>query len=163
MAQQSQYFSFVFLLFGIFCIFLHHPSTSCNIPYASVVFEAKTQFLRLVAMRLVAYPPEVSDVCLFLKIYMDPNHLQSLGVLFNGMYKDEYKILMKHIDSTWDEGAKRTVYMHFYGFPNCWSGFISLYYFSLRDVDNHLWMPMRNYSAYAVWCARQKSPWYNFF
>ena len=109
-------------------------------------------------MTLVTYPPETSDVSLFLKLYMDPHHLQSLGVVFNGMYKDEYKMLVKHIDSTWDEGAKRTVYMHFYGCPNCWSRFISFYYYSLRDVGNYLWIPMWNYSAYAVWCARHKSP-----
>jgi len=108
-------------------------------------------------MSTITYPPEDSDVSMFLRLYMDPHHLQCLGVPYNGMYKDEYKILLKHIESTWDNGAKRTVYMHFNGFPRRWSEFISFYYFSLRDVDNHVWIPMRNYSSFAVWCARVKS------
>jgi hypothetical protein len=104
------------------------------------------------------YPPNISDVNMFFKDYMDPGYLHSQCAEANGMYSDEYKTLRQHIEKNWDEGAKRTVYMHFNGFPRCWSQFIADYFFSLRDIENHVWVPLSNFSAYAVWLARKKGP-----
>ena len=62
----------------------------------------------------------------------------------------------------WDTGARRTVYLYYKDSPAHWIGFAETYYFMLKNIEERLWVPMRSYSAFAVYLARTESPFYAF-
>jgi hypothetical protein len=100
------------------------------------------------------YPPSELEILKFFILKLDKGHLESMEITLNMNWYDVDRLL-NHILSTWDDGARRTVYMYFKGFPSAWIRFAKDYFESLEMPDGEFPATKDNYSSYAVWFARR--------
>ena len=91
---------------------------------------------------------------------LDKGHLDRLKI-YTCLLTRDLHLLLRHIQQHWDDGAARTAFMYFKGYPMKWVNFIEHYFYSLEDYPfGGCPLPLKNYSAYAVYLARLEGPMY---
>ena len=94
------------------------------------------------------YPPTHKDIQKFFETWLDHVVLEWHGV-HTFLSEKCLDYLLTHIRDEWDWGACRTVHLYFEGTYEPWGRFVLTYYRSLIAET------LKDYSAYAVWLARE--------
>jgi hypothetical protein len=102
---------------------------------------------------MAVYPPCQEELTKFVTVMLDGRKLFA-EMEWYPYTKPRLKLLKGHIETNWDLGAQRTVYMHYKDDVIGWRRFLAAYEYSLR-TESGIWPELiSNYSAYVVWLAR---------